>query len=84
MRVGIDFGTTHTVVAVVDRGNYPVVSFDGMDTWPSLIAARNDTAVRQLRFGVDAAAVRHEPTLTMQPAGFQRTFRLERRVAAGV
>ena len=29
-----------------------------MDTWPSLIAA--DTA-GQLRFGVDAAAVRHEP-----------------------
>jgi molecular chaperone DnaK (HSP70) len=58
MRVGIDFGTTHTVVAVVDRGNYPVVSFDGVDTWPSLIAA--DTA-GQLRFGVDAAAVRHQP-----------------------
>ena len=61
MRVGIDFGTTHTVVAVVDRGNYPVVSFDGVDTWPSLIAARNGTAAGQLRFGVDAAAVRHEP-----------------------
>jgi molecular chaperone DnaK (HSP70) len=84
MRVAIDFGTTHTVVAVVGRGNYPVVSFDGMDTWPSLIAARNDTAVGQLRFGVDAATVRHEPTLTMQPAGFQHTFRLQRRVAAGV
>jgi molecular chaperone DnaK (HSP70) len=70
MRVGIDFGTTHAVVAVVDRGNYPVVSFDGMDTWPSPIAAD--------------AAVRHEPTLTMQPAVFQRTFRLQRRVAAGV
>ena len=39
MRVGIDFGTTHTVVALVDRGNYPVVSFDGVDAWPSLIAA---------------------------------------------
>ena len=58
MRVGIDFGTTHTVVAVVDRGNYPVVSFDGVDAWPSLIAAN---AAGQLRFGADAAAVRHEP-----------------------
>ena len=58
MRVGIDFGTTHTVVALVDRGNYPVVSFDGVDAWPSLIAAN---AAGELRFGVDAAAVRHQP-----------------------
>jgi actin-like ATPase involved in cell morphogenesis len=58
MRVGIDFGTTHTVVAVVDRGNYPVVSFDGVDAWPSLIAAN---AAGQLRFGSDAAAVRRQP-----------------------
>jgi molecular chaperone DnaK len=58
MRVGIDFGTTHTVAAVVDRGNYPVASFDGIDTWPSLIAAN---AAGDLRFGLDAAAVRHEP-----------------------
>jgi molecular chaperone DnaK (HSP70) len=58
MRVGIDFGTTHTVVAVVDRGNYPVVSFDGVDAWPSLIAAH---ASGQLLFGSDAAAVRREP-----------------------
>ncbi|WAC90086.1 Hsp70 family protein [Mycobacterium sp. Aquia_213] len=57
MRVGIDFGTTHTVVALVDRGNYPVVSFDGVDAWPSLIAAN---AAGELRFGVDAAAVRHD------------------------
>ncbi|CQD20660.1 DnaK family protein [Mycobacterium europaeum] len=57
MRVGIDFGTTHTVVAAVDRGNYPVVSFDGIDTWPSLIAAN---AAGELRFGLDAASVRHE------------------------
>ena len=58
MKVGIDFGTTHTVAAVVDRGNYPVVSFDGVDTWPSIIAA-NDAG--ELRFGLDAAAVRHDP-----------------------
>jgi molecular chaperone DnaK len=57
MRIGIDFGTTHTVAAVVDRGNYPVVSFDGVDTWPSLVAAN---AAGELRFGLDAVAVRHE------------------------
>lgn len=59
MRVGIDFGTTHTVVAAVDRGNYPVVSFDGMDAWPSIIAAN---AAGELRYGADAAAVRHDPS----------------------
>jgi molecular chaperone DnaK len=58
MKVGIDFGTTHTVAAVVDRGNYPVVSFDGVDTWPSIIAANE---AGEVRFGLDAAAVRHEP-----------------------
>lgn len=58
MRVGIDFGTTHTVAAIVDRGNYPVVAYDGVDAWPSLIAASADG---ELRFGLDAAAVRHEP-----------------------
>ena len=58
MRVGIDFGTTHTVVAAVDRGNYPVVSFDGLDAWPSILAAN---AAGELRFGANAAAVRHQP-----------------------
>ncbi|MGY4710977.1 Hsp70 family protein [Mycolicibacterium sp. CBM1] len=58
MRLGIDFGTTHTVAAVVDRGNYPVVSFDGADAWPSLVAG---SATGKLRFGLDAAAVRHTP-----------------------
>lgn len=57
MRVGIDFGTTHTVAAIVDRGNYPVVYFDGVDTWPSLVAGN---AAGELRFGLDAAAVGRE------------------------
>src|SRR5215468_7938251 len=56
MFLGIDFGTTRTVVAAVDRGNYPVVSFhpddgDTLDWYPSLAAARGDEMV----FGFDAA-----------------------------
>jgi len=48
MRFGIDFGTTHTVVALVDRGNYPIVSFDGGDFIPSIVSAKSG----ELRFGV--------------------------------
>src|SRR3954464_13846939 len=58
MRFGIDFGTTHTVVALVDRGNYPIVSFEHGDVIPSLIAARGDGA---LRFGYAAAALSQDP-----------------------
>lgn len=50
--------TTHTVAAFVDRGNYPVASFDVVDAWPSIVAGN---AAGELRFGLDAAAVRHEP-----------------------
>lgn len=55
MRVGIDFGTTRTVVAVADRGNFPVVSFetphgDVLDFFPSVVASDGE----QLAFGHEA------------------------------
>lgn len=55
MRIGIDFGTTRTVVAVPDRGNYPIVSFhtpDGrlLDHIPTLVVAGREG----LSFGLDA------------------------------
>src|SRR5216683_4572464 len=62
MRLGIDFGTTHTVVAAVDRGNYPIVSFEHADFVPSLAAAGEDGT---LRFGAQAAAVAHDPAWTV-------------------
>ena len=40
MRLGIDFGTTHTVAALVDRGNFPVVPLGEHDVCPSLLADR--------------------------------------------
>jgi molecular chaperone DnaK len=48
MQFGIDFGTTHTVVATVDRGNYPVVSFEHGNAIPSIISVDQGGA---LRFG---------------------------------
>ncbi|HSF31384.1 MAG TPA: Hsp70 family protein, partial [Candidatus Tectomicrobia bacterium] len=62
MLLGIDYGTTRTVVAAVDRGNYPVVSFqtadgDTQDWYPSLIAVRGDTRL----FGLDAARRQDDP-----------------------
>src|SRR5258708_31846605 len=54
MRLGIDFGTTHTVAALVDRGNYPVVPLGEHDVCPSLLAAHTDGRVL---YGRDAAAV---------------------------
>jgi molecular chaperone DnaK len=60
MRLGIDFGTTHTVAALVDRGNYPVVPLGEHDVCPSLVAAHTDG---RILYGRDAAAVSaaHQP-----------------------
>ncbi len=66
MRLGIDFGTTRTVVACADRGNHPVVGFadaagDAAESIPSIVAERNG----ELRFGFDAAAVTEDPSFTV-------------------
>lgn len=47
MKFGVDFGTTRTTIAVVDRGNYPLVSFidtagDDRDFIPSIVALDED------------------------------------------
>ncbi|RRC96183.1 Hsp70 family protein [Schaalia canis] len=66
MRLGIDFGTTRTAISIVDRGNFPTVSFhdsdgDLRDHIPSLVALSND----ELVYGFDAetAAAQGAPVL---------------------
>lgn len=60
MRLGIDLGTTRTVVARVDRGNYPVLSFpdahgDPHEFVPSVVALEGD----ELVYGYAAEAAGH-------------------------
>jgi molecular chaperone DnaK len=55
VQLGIDFGTTRTIVAVRDRGNFPVVGFerpDGsvVDHWPTVVATDGE----RLIFGWEA------------------------------
>jgi molecular chaperone DnaK (HSP70) len=57
IRMGIDFGTTRTLVASVEKGNYPLVTFEtgggeAQDWYPSLIAARGS----EMAFGWEAWA----------------------------
>jgi molecular chaperone DnaK (HSP70) len=66
VRFGIDFGTTRTVVACADRGNYPVVDFvddvgDARGYIPSAVAERDG----ELRFGFDATAMADDPSFTV-------------------
>lgn len=66
MRLGIDFGTTRTVVAAVDRGNYPVLPFDDpdgarVDWFPSLVAVKGG----QRMYGWQAWACQQYPNWTI-------------------
>ncbi len=66
MRLGIDFGTTRTVVAAVDRGNYPLLLFehpDGaqIDWFPSLVAFHGS----QRLYGWQAWACQQDPQWTI-------------------
>ena len=66
MRLGIDFGTTRTIVAVADRGNYPVVTFenaeeDFQEWYPCLVATRDG----ERRYGFDAIALTQSPGWTI-------------------
>lgn len=71
MLLGIDYGTTRTVVAAVDRGNYPVVSFlgengDPTEWYPSLIAYRRDgTDDNERCYGFEAAARQNDPSWSL-------------------
>jgi molecular chaperone DnaK (HSP70) len=66
VRLGIDFGTTRTVVACSDRGTYPVVGFqdesgDPIAWYPSVAAER----AGELRFGFEALRVANDPEWTL-------------------
>src|SRR5208282_2903798 len=66
MKLGIDFGTTRIIVAFVDRGNYPVVSFDApegvaREWFPPLVAVNDQKRV----YGWEAWAAQEEPGWTV-------------------
>jgi len=69
MRLGIDLGTSRTVVVAADRGNYPVVQFrDKNDLWypwyPSLICRERN----ELHYGFDAEKIWNEPSVFGLPS----------------
>jgi molecular chaperone DnaK (HSP70) len=85
MRLGIDFGTTRIIVAHADRGNYPLVHFDGpsqqvRDWFPPLVAVKG----KQRVYGWDAWAAHGEAGWTvvrslkrwLKDAGPQTTIHL--------
>jgi molecular chaperone DnaK (HSP70) len=66
VKLGIDFGTTRIVAAAVDRGNYPLISFENpdgaaADWFPALVAVRGE----QRLYGWQAWACQQYPTFTI-------------------
>jgi len=68
VKLGVDFGTTRSVVAAADRGNYPILSFEtpeGTADWfPSLVALKDGAR----RYGWSAWAAQGEPGWTIVPS----------------
>jgi actin-like ATPase involved in cell morphogenesis len=66
VKLGVDFGTNRIVVAVADRGNFPLVNFEGSDgalaDWfPSLVAVRDTERL----YGWDAYEVQGTESWTV-------------------
>jgi len=66
MRLGIDFGTTRIIVAQADRGNYPLVNFEGpaqqvRDWFPPQVAVHRGERV----YGWDIWEAREESEWTV-------------------
>ena len=57
MRLGIDFGTTRTVIAAVDQGRYPIAQFETAAGYSDFISALAANLARgKLELGWEAAA----------------------------
>lgn len=56
MRLGIDFGTTRTVIAAVDEGRYPVAQFETVGGYTDFIPGLAANSHGKLELGWEAAA----------------------------
>jgi len=74
MQIGIDLGTTRTIVAIADRGNYPVVTFenaegDFQEWYPCLVATRDGERRSKIQVVADAVQFLGSPKNAAQPDG---------------
>src|SRR3954464_15701578 len=56
MRLGIDFGTTRTVIAAVDQGRYPVAQFETSQGYSDFVPGLAANSSGKLELGWEAAA----------------------------